>query len=185
MNGPGHYALGATAGVVWAQAGGLNWWQALIAVPVAAGVAFGKGVSPDVDLSKMWQWADRVIPDEWLGKNGAMQHRGVSHWWGTYAVLTWLVFQGVAGDLWWLAAAVLAGWWSHLAADALIGARGQGRGPGIPLFPWWGHVGLGARCGGWTEAVLAVLVPLVTVPWVVIWHVTGTPQVWTLNLGGI
>lgn len=179
MNGPGHYALGASAGLVWAQVGGLNWWQALVAVPVAAGFSYA-ALSPDIDGSKLWHIADRILPDEILGEHGPMRHRGIMHWWGLYLALTFLASHVVADSWMWLAGAVLAGWWSHLAGDLLVGARGQGRGPGIPLFPWWGHVGLGAKCGGWTEAVLAVLIPLVTVPWVAAWHVTGTPQPWTL-----
>jgi hypothetical protein len=179
VNGPGHYALGATAGVVWWHVGGLTPWQALVAVPVAAGFSYA-ALSPDIDGSKLWHLADRVLPDEWLGNSGPMRHRGIAHWWGLYAALTWLVYQGAAGDLWWLAGAVLGGWWSHLLGDFLVGARGQGRGPGIPVFPWWGHVGLGAKCGGWTEATLAVLVPFLVIPWVAAWHVTGSAQPWTL-----
>lgn len=166
MNGPGHYALGASAGLVWVQVGGLNWWQAIIAVPLAAGVSFGKGVSPDVDQSKLWKWADRVIPDEWLGKHGPMQHRGLAHWWGIYLALTVLASRVVAPAWMWLAGAVLAGWWSHLTADFLIGAKGQGRGPGIPVFPWWGHVGLGAHCGGWVEKFWTTAVPLGVFGWI-------------------
>lgn len=178
MNGPGHYALGASAGVVWAQVGHLSWWQALIAVPVAAGVSYG-ALSPDIDQSRLWRFADRVLPDEWLGKRGPMRHRGISHFWGVFAALTYLAWtmQPPAG---WLVGAVLAGWWSHLLADVAVGASGQGRGPGIPVMPWWGHVGFGARCGGWAEATWAVVVPVLAVLFTVS-NLSGTYDSWTLT----
>lgn len=178
MNGPGHYALGASAGLVWCQVGHVEAWQVPIVLAVSAGFS-SAALSPDIDGTKLWHIADRILPDELLGEHGPMRHRGVTHWWGLHLALTWALYV-FHPSWWWFGGAVLAGWWSHLAGDFAVGARGQGRGPGIPLFPWWGHVGLGAKCGGWTEAVLAVLIPLVTVPWVAAWHVTGTPQPWTL-----
>ena len=180
MNGPGHYALGASAGLVYVQAVPVTWWQALICVPVAAGVAYG-ALSPDIDQSRLWHLADRVLPDEWLGNSGPFRHRGVSHWFGVYAVLTYALWVA-SPDGWWLAGAVLAGWWSHLAADLLVGARGAGRGPGIPVLPWWGHVGLGAKCGGWTEAGLAVVVPLAVVGWS-LWHALPETRVILAGIG--
>ena len=108
-----------------------------------------------------------------------MRHRGVTHFWGLYLVLSLAVYD-VRPDWWWVAGAVLAGWWSHLVGDFLVGAPGQGRGPGIPLLPWWGHVGLGARCGGWIEGAWAIVVPLAAAVWVTAWHLTGSPQPWTL-----
>lgn len=181
MNGPGHYALGATAGVVWCQAGGLTWWQGLIAVPVAAGCSYA-ALSPDIDGTKLWHFADRILPDEWLGNSGPMRHRGIMHFWGLYLALTVLASRVVADSWMWLAGAVLAGWWSHLAADFAVGARGQGRGPGIPLAPWWGHVGLGAKCGGWMEKFWTAAVPVVTLGWMA-WDTLPDTHVILARLG--
>lgn len=39
-------------------------------------------------------------------------------------------------------------------AKTLLDADDEPRGPGIPLFPWWGHVGLGYRNGSTAEYVV-------------------------------
>jgi hypothetical protein len=145
---------------------GLTTGLALAAVypaplPVKAGIiavatlTAGGGWSPDIDQTRMWGFLDRILPDEWLGEQGPMRHRGVSHFWGipvTFAVLTYLY----APPAWsWAAYAAAAGWLSHLAGDWVYGAAGYGRGPGIPLAPWWHHRGLGCRSGGHGEHVIA------------------------------
>jgi len=80
----------------------------------------------------------------------------------------------------------LLGWWSHLWSDLWIGGQYLGgkrpeaddpagawdrkstmdaddhpRGPGIPLFPWWGHVGLGWRVGSVGEWVYVLATTIV------------------------
>lgn len=151
------------------------------AVPMSAGKH-----SPDIDQFKdPWDRLDNMVPDELLGFGGPMRHRGISHWWGIPAVVSFAV--------WWvchqvplpvavvivLAAWVpLAGVWSHLLSDFVVGARYGGgkrpeaddpggawnaksaldaddspRGPGIPLMPWWCHVGLGYKVGSLGEWV--------------------------------
>lgn len=185
MNGPGHYALGASAGIVYAQLAPVTWWQGILAIPVAAGVAHGRGVSPDVDQSGIWRGVDWAAPDEALGGGGPMQHRGISHWWGVYAVLTWLWWTTCPRDLAFgllfaITGAVLAGWWSHLLGDFIVGAAGAGRGPGIPLFPWWCHIGLGRKCGGWTESALTITIPAAAAGWTA-WAALGGPDApWTV-----
>jgi hypothetical protein len=177
MNGPGHYALGAIFGLGWAQVAGLDAWQALAVVPLAAGFAHGP-VSPDIDTTRLWHWLDRFLPDEWLGDQGPLRHRGITHWWGLHAALSVALYRAQP-EWWWLGGAVLAGWWSHLAGDLLVGARSWSRGPGIPVFPWWGHVGLGVRCGGWPERLVTAGLGVVLACQAV-WMATGTPSPWTL-----
>lgn len=161
MNGFGHRALGASAGVVWGHVAGLPLWQAAIVVPVAAAFSHG-AISPDLDNTNRWRSWDRWTPDELLGHQGPMRHRGLLHWWGLHLGLSVALWTGhlTLGWLpWWVLGAVLAGWWSHLLGDFIVGARGYGRGPGIPMLPWWAHWGLGFKCGGVVEALLTVAVP--------------------------
>lgn len=165
MNGRGHYALGASAGLLYAQVAHLEWWQWPVAIGLSAGFSHG-WVSPDIDNSPLWHWLDRWTPDELLGNKGPMRHRGITHWWGTHLALSVALYV-CHPSWWWMGGAVLAGWWSHLIGDAAIGARGQGRGAGIPLMPWWCHIGLGFKCGGWAEATVAFLAPIAVLGWTV------------------
>lgn len=168
MNGRGHYALGLSAGLVLSQAAGLSPWQTVVVVPVSAAFAHG-AVSPDIDNTPRWRSWDRWTPDELLGEQGPMRHRGITHWWGVHLALTaaLYVFHPLLPSWlpWWVLGAVLAAWWSHLLGDLAIGARGYGRGPGIPLAPWWAHWGPGFCCGGIVEAVLTVAAPVGAVWW--------------------
>lgn len=89
------------------------------------------------------------------------RHRGVTHWPEAAAAAAlalavvetpalvgqWLLGWPVLP--WWAAWAGLVGWCSHLAGDFVHGRQVWGQdGPGIPLRPWWGHVGVGWRSGG-------------------------------------
>lgn len=179
MNGKGHYALGASAGLLWVQLAGLDPWQAVAAIPVSAAFAHG-AISPDLDNTPLWRMLDRWTPDEALGAQGPMRHRGITHWWGLHLVLSGILYL-VHGwwPWWWLGGAVLAAWWSHLLGDFLVGAASRARGPGIPLMPWWGHVGFGFRCGGWVENLVTAVVPLV-MAWQAAWTLTGTSRPWAL-----
>lgn len=161
----GHRALGAVFGLGYGTAMGLPVVGALGCGVLATVTAAGR-LSPDVDLQRGWRLADRWTPDELLGRHGPMQHRGLTHWWGLALAVT---------GLWWVAllpladsgrgallahgaGALLAGWCSHLGADLLFGKadRRSGRGPGIPLLPWWGHVGLSLNVGGVLERLVSV-----------------------------
>lgn len=158
-----HRLFGAYAGAGLAYA----THQPLPAVVAAAGIAAlfaGGRLSPDVDQFKGWRRLDKWLPDELLGHGGPLGHRRLSHWWGIPAAAGAALFAAHAvapGPGWlvwvWLAAvAALAGWVSHLAADWVFGKAcwQDGRGPGIPLAPWWAHHGLGLDSGGATEMVM-------------------------------
>jgi membrane-bound metal-dependent hydrolase YbcI (DUF457 family) len=162
-----HRALGFVAGAAYGQVTGLTWPLVLAAGGVAMVTSAGR-LSPDVDQYGWWQTADRMLPDEALGRGGPMQHRGITHWWGWPALVTaaWVLgFSGMpesGGWLWLALGAAGAGWWSHLVGDLVFGQAGgfPPRGPGIPLMPWWAHVGVGVDCGGLLERVVGLaLVP--------------------------
>ena len=177
------FALGALpAGVVPGPA-----VRVVVTALMAAGAVPTSGGrrSPDIDQYKEWNEVDRRIPDELLLFGGPMRHRGITHWWGIPAALTYLLWLACthlplaeAVLLLVLAWVPLSGWWSHLISDFFVGHRYDGgkrpeaddpagawdrksmldaddhpRGPGIPLFPWWGHVGLGWRVGSVAEWV--------------------------------
>ena len=36
----------------------------------------------NADQIAEWKTVDRWVPDEWLGHDGPLQHRGITHWWG-------------------------------------------------------------------------------------------------------
>lgn len=163
MNGPGHYAVGASAGLVYAQLAPVTWWQGVLAIPAAAGFSYG-AVSPDIDQSWLWRRSNDVIPDA-----GSMGHRRITHSWMVFAIPSVLWWFGPHdpwfGLLFALTGAILAGWWSHLFADFLVGGRSKNRGPGIPLILWWCHVGLGFKCGGWAERIVSGVVVVGVLAW--------------------
>jgi len=149
-----HRLLGASAALAWAAWVPLHPAQTAVALVVATVTSAGP-TSPDVDRTGPWQLLDRLLPDELLGHRGPLQHRGLSHWWGLPA-LALLVAAALPAQVAWLAHAAVLGWCSHLLGDLLFGQadpRG-GRGPGIPLLPWWGHVGLGLDVDGPLERVV-------------------------------
>jgi len=160
MKGSTHRILGACAGVALGTSAGWTWPHVVAAGWLATVSAAGR-TSPDVDQDWLWTRVDRLVPDEWLGNNGPLQHRGIAHFWGlplAAALAAWLLVP----DGWrWLPWALIAGWASHLAGDFLFGRPGAGRGAGIPFSPWWNHRGVGLAVGGWLERTVAVLLPFV------------------------
>lgn len=162
MSGRGtHHAGGAVAGLT-AGGGALLAGASVrevVVLAVTAAITGGGMLSPDVDQYRAWRTLDRWLPDELLGVGGPLQHRGISHWWGTMVGLAalWaglLVNVPTVHWLWPVAAGQVAGWASHLALDFVYGAQVRARsGPivvrgGVPLAPWWMHVGIRWRSGG-------------------------------------
>jgi hypothetical protein len=132
---PCHRLGGFVAGAALAAATHQPLWVAVASAGIATVAAAGR-LSPDVDQFKGWRLADKLTPDEMLGKGG----------------------PGL-----WIAWAALAGWVSHLLLDWAFGQADPWahRGPGIPVWPWWGHVGLGLDAGGLLERF--VLTPALVV----------------------
>jgi len=121
----------------------------------------GGRTSPDIDQHGLWGLVDRFLPDEWLGNNGPLQHRGIAHWWGLPVAALLASWSLLPPGRVWIAYALLAGWASHLAGDYLFGRSGAGRGPGIPFAPWWNHRGIGLAVGGVLERATIALLPFV------------------------
>jgi hypothetical protein len=166
MMGTGHRLTAAAGWMATAAHLGLPGWQVAAGIPVA--VAFSAGpTSPDVDNTRVWKKLDKWIPDEVLGDGGPLGHRELLHWWGLPAIVA-VVLQAVGGP--WYAWAAVLGWASHLAGDLVFGQAGYGTPQGIPLGPWWWHLGLGLKCGGLTERAL---VPVAAAA--VVWWAAGTP----------
>jgi LexA-binding, inner membrane-associated putative hydrolase len=177
MMGPGHSAVGASFGLGFGAVAGLPAWQTFASAGVASVFAAGRWLSPDVDLNPAWRVMDELVPDELLdrhrirgwspGKGGPLQHRGITHWWGCQlaAVLALTaVYVMWAPPWWWLPAAVITGWVSHLFGDFCWGMPdpSTGRGGGIPMGPWWGHVGLEWDVdGAWEHAFTRLVMPVV------------------------
>jgi hypothetical protein len=142
---PGHHLAGASAGLAVAAVAGWPFSIAAVSAVVAAAVA----PLPDIDQRRWWEPLRVWLP---------FQHRRLTHWWGLPAATACLV-PLLPGPTRWLLVAVVAGWTSHLAADWVFGKRGPRstgwRGPGIPFAPWWGHHGLGLKCGGQLERHVA------------------------------
>jgi len=167
--GPTHRLLGASAGTAWAVQQHLSPAQTAIGIGLAVLTSAGH-TSPDVDQAWLWHRADDVLPDELLGRGGPMQHRGIMHWWGlplAAALAATLLLPAAAR---WAAGAALAGWVSHLVGDLLFGKPDvrSSRGPGIPVLPWWGHIGLGLGVDGVLERVV---VQRLALPCLLAWQV--------------
>lgn len=159
VNGRGHRAVGIACGLTLAATTHAPAWQWPITLAVAVATSAGP-TSPDIDQTRAWRRADRLTPDEHLGAGGPLQHRGVTHWWALPALAALLTLTACPPGARWVAWAALTGWTSHLLADAVFGRPGCGRGPGIPLLGWTGHVGVGLPVGGALEAAVArVAVP--------------------------
>lgn len=140
MLGPSHRLTAAVAYAGWAT------WQhesptslaigALIATATSAGWA-----SPDMDQTKPFEWARTV-----LGPAGKLlaHRRGLTHWWALPVAswMWWLPLLGPSNR--WAATALLIGWASHLAGDAIFGR--------VCLTPGWGPMfGLRLHTSGWVE----------------------------------
>lgn len=124
--------------------------QDLAVVAVAAVVAGGP-LSPDID--QYWHLPGKPF-----------RHRMITHWWGTVLAALGLLWLALPG---WAVAAVGAGWISHLLGDFCFGraAPRAGRGAGVPLLPWWGHVGLlGSRGGLRSDGMVATAVEWIVIP---------------------
>lgn len=160
MEASSHVLAGALSGLGYAAAAGLDP-AAAVATSVVAGLA---STTPDVCQRGWWRSMDRWTPDEVLGNGGPLQHRGISHWWGMPAAAWFLALPQSTGWAHLLLAALLVGVGSHLAGDFLVGKGGYGRGPGVPLGPWFWHVGLGIDCGGVVETWLLRPLLLLAVP---------------------
>jgi hypothetical protein len=147
-----HHIAGALAGLALAAHIGGPWWRQAGTVAVTTAAA-GGSFSPDIDQTAVWRTLDRWIPDELLGHQGPMRHRGITHWWGVVVALAVAASAAPPGVQWVLYSVTVA-WASHLVGDWIFGAAGWGRGAGIPWMPWWAHHGLGLRSGGLTEMIL-------------------------------
>jgi hypothetical protein len=171
VNGPGHRVGGIAMGLALASANGLPPGPTLVAVTASTITCAGRRWSPDIDQAKWWTRRRAAFARHRITKGLArlMGHRCITHWWGTALALTapaalaasWALahLPGARGQA--LAAAVsglAAGWWSHLALDFAFGAAGAGRGPGIPLLPASGHIGLGLPVSGWWASGATFLV---------------------------
>lgn len=188
MMGAGHRAVGMSWGLTFGMVAGLPTWQVAAAGGIASTFAAGRWLSPDMDQHPLWRIADELLPDELLdrrrirgwtpGKGGPLQHRGVSHWWGWHAM--WSVALVVWWPpYWWALAAVIVGWVSHLAADFCWGMAhpASGRRGGIPMMPWWGHVGLEWDVdGAWEHAFTRWVAPAV-IGVQILWIVGLLPRV--------
>ena len=142
--GPGHRIVGAWSGAAAAYAFHLPAWQVGASAALAVVTAAGK-CSPDADQS-------------WLGFLGHRRHTYEVALAGAVCAAAWLL--GAPWPVW----ALIVGWCSHLAADAVFGRPGYGRGPGVPVF---GHyAGVGLKVGGWAErcAVLALVAAATVLP---------------------
>lgn len=173
MLGAGHRAVGASWGLTFGMVAGLPAWQTVAAAGISSTFAAGRWLSPDVDQHPLWRIADDLIPDEWLdryriphwtpGKGGPLQHRGASHWWG-WQLMWAVVIAAWWPPYWWILAAVVTGWTSHIFADFLwgMGHPESGRPGGVPMAPWWGHIGLEWDVGGaWEKLFTRVVMPVV------------------------
>jgi hypothetical protein len=160
-----HHLLGLSAGLAVAAGSGWGWPQAAAGAFLAGVTAAGR-LSPDMDQYRWWRRLDRWVPDELLGAGGPLQHRGLSHWWGLPA-LACLLPVLLPGPLRWIAWCLVAGWSSHLLGDLAFGKADpfSGRGPGIPVWPWWGHVGVGLDTGGILEGLTSALVLPAALTW--------------------
>jgi hypothetical protein len=170
MNGTAHRFFAVAVQVASGTSLNEPWWQVVAGIPFA--VAFSAGpTSPDLDDTRTWKKLDRWIPDEWLGDGGPMQHRGLLHWWGLPAVVGLLISLFAAETpITWAAWAVVVGWASHIVADAVFGQRGYGTQRGVPLLPWWSHIGCGFKSNGYVQHL--VILPVSAG---IIWWALGTP----------
>lgn len=164
-----HRLTGAAAGLAVATATGAGLVHTAVTTAIATVTAAGF-TSPDIDQQSSWRTVDALVPDELAGHGGPLRHRGLAHWWGLPVLIGFLAVRTVPEQWQWLVGAALVGWCSHLIGDFVFGKanRRQGRGPGIPLAPWWWHVGLGLDTGGWLESAVRWLGLPVVLTWQVL-----------------
>jgi hypothetical protein len=136
MMGPSHRVAGALAGAGWAT------WQgqplSVVAMTALVATATSNGpASPDGDQTQLWRTATRLTP-AWVRR-----HRGILHWWGIPAA-AWFAVSTLDPLVQWAAYALIVGWASHLAGDAIFGK--------VPIDPFGRiKVGLGLDTGGILE----------------------------------
>jgi hypothetical protein len=162
---PTHHLTGAAAALTITHYHPTMSTPAAIAFAATATLTAGGPLSPDIDNQPWWKRLDRWLPDEALGNGGPLGHRRLTHWWGLPAVLAAATLTGlIPGPLAPITLGAAVGWGSHIAGDLIFG-RGNprvGLARGVPLLPWWGHIGVGLKADGWTERTLgALLVPAV------------------------
>jgi hypothetical protein len=134
-------------------------------------MAFSAGhTSCDADNTRAWKKLTKWVPGRW--DNEMLDHRRLLHWWGLPAAVA--VVLHVTGGPWYGWAAV-CGWASHLGGDFVFGQAGFGTPKGIPLAPWWWHVGVGLKSGGRVERVVTPAVACTAVWWTTGW--AGAAQV--------
>jgi hypothetical protein len=183
-----HRLTGTAAGLSTAIAIGATPVQILLSGALASVTAAGV-TSPDIDQQGGWKLADKLLPDEWLGHGGPFRHRGLAHWWGLPVLAAWFGLPAVPDELRWFALALLVGWISHLLGDFLFGKanRRQGRGPGIPVAPWWWYLGIGLDTGGSAERFTRrFLLPGLIAGLLVVWAVgQGWLGTWSPQLAGV
>lgn len=139
MNRNGHLAFAAlTASTVSWELHQPLWQRALSPV-----VALATAMAPDVDNSRWWQQIRKRVPSHVV--RSALRHRGLTHSW----LMPVLIWKSQAEPSW-VFVALVAGYASHLLADALFGETG------VPVLLWWWHVGLRLPMAGWLEASTAV-----------------------------
>jgi LexA-binding, inner membrane-associated putative hydrolase len=165
VNGTAHRVFAVAVQIAAGSALHEPLWQVIAGIPFA--VAFSAGpTSPDLDDTRTWKQLDRWIPDEWLGDGGPMQHRGLLHWWGIPALVAMLIdLLAPATPITWAAWAVVVGWTSHIVADCVFGQCGYGTRTGVPVLPWWAHVGLGFKSNGLVQHLVVVPVSAGIVWW--------------------
>lgn len=155
MDGSTHRLFAASVSLAVSTAAGAPPWQTAGAAVISTATSAG-WTSPDADQS----WL------RWMPGG----HRGLSHWWGLPVLAAAATVSLVPADLAWVAWALVLGWSSHLVGDFVFGVRP----PGIPLLPWWGHVGLRFDSGGGLERVLRWAWPALLL-WQVWVYRGGTP----------
>lgn len=143
--GPTHVPFAFACGLGYGVAVGMPAVQAFAVGVLATATSAGR-LSPDVDQRPGWRRTDKAVPDEALGAGGPMQHRGITHWWFWPALAWWSLGQVPTGVVGWIPQALVIGWASHLLGDFLFG-----KDRGIPLGPWFWHVGLGLDTDGALE----------------------------------
>lgn len=153
MNRVSHRIFGVACAVTWCSLTQQNLPQTVLVSAVAAVVA----PWPDVDQRRRWREMHEAIPDEFFSHGGPLRHRGITHWWGTavlFAVVLCMIDTVTAGQISLILIAMMIGWCSHILGDFLVGARSRYRGPGVPLAPWWRHVGIGIKTGSFADVVI-------------------------------
>lgn len=125
-------------------------WQYPAGVLVASVFAHGR-LSPDADRYPLMR---RFIPGG---------HRGITHWW-LLPVLGFIAARMYVPLEWqWAPLAVVAGWASHIVADAVFGR--------VPIYPRrgrWARWGVGLRTGGTLEKWAAVPALFAAAAWLVV-----------------